>query len=85
MKKYVLKNKGLAMGVLLFSICFSTMSALVALIIRRVLDIAVSLDLTGFQELLFQSIIFFIAASAYFLGCIPSFLAAVSAGKPKES
>lgn len=60
MKHYIMKNKLLVVGYLLFALAFSGVSVYISVILRDIVDVAVSLDLHAFWELMIQSAIFFV-------------------------
>lgn len=68
MKKYFHQQKGLVITAVLINIFAAGFMAYVAIILRDILDIAVSLDLEGFRSILFFSAIFFpLAGVTYYL------------------
>lgn len=58
MKKYILKNKGILMATLLFGAIFSIGSTLIALILKEVIDVAITGVLDRFLTLVLQTAIY---------------------------
>lgn len=66
MKKYILKNKGLALAYLIVSLVVSGMTVYLSIILRDIVDTALSFDLDGFYHLLITSAIFFILFGIFY-------------------
>jgi len=60
MKKYISKNKWLVLAYLMMSLVSSGMTVYLSIILRDIIDVAVSLDLDGFYSLLVTAAIFFV-------------------------
>ena len=60
MKRYIWENKILALGYLIMSLIVSGMGVYLSIILRDIVDIALSFELEGFYQLLLTSAIFFV-------------------------
>lgn len=58
MKKYILKQKGLLAAAILFGTIFSVGSTLIALILKDVIDIAISQDMNQFISIIVQTVVY---------------------------
>lgn len=58
MKNYIIKQKGLLAITILFGSIFSVGSTLVALILKDVIDVAISQDLNRFTSIVFETILY---------------------------
>ncbi len=68
MKKYIFEHKLLLTATLCFSLIFAVMSALVAIILRDIMDVALQLDLEQFYNGILQSLFFFLGLGiSYYL------------------
>lgn len=60
MKKYILKQKGLLAIAILFGTIFSVGSTLVALILKDVIDVAISQDMNRFTSIVLQTTVYLV-------------------------
>lgn len=73
MKKYILKQKGLLVATILFGTIFSVGSTLIALILKDVIDIAISQDMNQFISIIVQTVVYLaILGVCYWLYAISS-------------
>lgn len=61
MKNYIMKQKGLLAIAILFGTIFSVGSTLVALILKDVIDVAISGDIIRFTSIVIQTTIYIVA------------------------